>query len=178
MLRKRAFIALVVTAISITSCIMACSQPINKQTVGNGKTGKLSQQKTSKQENPPPQYVTHQQMVDAIIRAIDASNEKSNTYQPPSPPNKFSGLFQLLLTIFTGGLVIVGGIECYIIFNTLKETQIVAKAAIDSAEVAKMALQVAERAYLKIDKFEFFNFEVNKFPRVTYEIHNVGHTPA
>lgn len=178
MLRKIAFAALTVMIITMTFSFVAWSEPNPKQTKSQGKSEKLSAQKTTDQIKPADNIVTNQQLIDAISRAIDAAAQKAKTTQNPSPPDNSTFWFSLFLVIFTGGLVAVGIAQWYIIFNTLKETQKVANAAIEGAIVAKTALQVAERAYLKIDKFEFVNFEVNKFPRVTYEIHNAGHTPA
>lgn len=162
----------------MTLPVMAWSQPIKKQTIPQSKSRELTQQETSNQQNPPTQFVTPQQMIDALTRAIEASNDKSKTTQNPPPPDNSSWWFSLFLVIFTCGLVIVGGIQCYIIFKTLKATQVVAKAAQDSAEVAVDALHVAERAYLKFDKFELVNFSIGQHINVTYEFHNVGHTPA
>lgn len=133
-------------------CSVVFSQPTQKQSIAQDKSKKLTKQKTTDQQKPSEQFITPQQMIDAITRGIDASNEKYKATPNTPPPKDFSGLYQFLLTIFTGGLVFVGGVQCYIIFKTLKETQVVAKAATDSAEVAENALISGKRAYVFVKK--------------------------
>ncbi|MFZ0052294.1 MAG: hypothetical protein WAK96_11015, partial [Desulfobaccales bacterium] len=117
--------------------------------------------------------------LDAITRTIDASNEKNKSAQNPLPPDNSQWWFSLFLVIFTCCLVIVGGIQCYIIFNTLRETQVVAKAATDSARVADQALQISQRAYLTIDQISLKNpLQQDKIPVVQLKIINNGRTPA
>jgi len=156
-------------------CSISLSEPYAQQSKPQGKTSKLSQQKTSTQENPPQKFITQQQLIDAFTRAIDANKEKANTQQNPPPPDNSSWWFSLFLVIFTFGLVVVGGVQCYIIFNTLKETQKAANAADASAK----ALPIMERAYIfsniKIDR----KIEVGakEFNAVLY-LKNHGKTPA
>lgn len=178
MLIKKAFIVLMVIAITMIFCVVAWSEPNPKQTISQSKSGKLAQQKSAKQETPSEKFVTTQQLIDAISHVIEATADKTKPKQNPPSPDNSSYWFSFFLTIFTGLLVLVGAGQCYIIFKTLKETQVVAKAATDSAQVAETALHVAERAYLKIEKFEVVNFSTGDHLNVRYEIHNVGHTPA
>lgn len=151
MLIKRSF-AILIVLITAMVCFSAWSEPEPKQTISDSKSGKLTTQESIKQKNPPPDYVTTQQLIDAISHAIEATADKAKTNYNSSPPKDFSGLFQLLLTIFTGFLVLVGAGQCYIIFKTLKETKKAADAAKDSAD----ALPAIERAYV------FSNIEINK----------------
>jgi len=166
-------------AITIAFCFVSWSEPIQKQPIPQSKSKELTQQKTSNQQNPPIQFVTPQQLLDAITRTIDASNEKNKSAQNPLPPDNSQWWFSLFLVIFTCCLVIVGGIQCYIIFNTLRETQVVAKAATDSARVADQALQISQRAYLTIDQISLKNpLQQDKIPVVQLKIINNGRTPA
>ena len=127
--------------------VEVCSQPIKKQTITQSKSKALGQYNSDQQKKPPEQFVTPQEMIDAITRAIDATYEKYKTTQNTPPPKDSNGRFQLLLTIFTAGLVLVGAAQCYIIFKTLKETQISANAASDSAKVARDSMIIANRPW-------------------------------
>lgn len=164
--------------ITISFCFAAWSEPNPQQTIAQGKSGKLAAQKTNNQKNPTENTVTIQILVDAISRAIDASAEKAKAYQNPPPPDNSPWWFSLFLVIFTGVLAAVAIFQFFVLKNTLKETQKVANAAIDTAKVAETALHVAERAYLRIDSFELFAFAIGEYINIKYEIHNVGHTPA
>lgn len=174
---KRIFITLIVL-IAVSLCVSAWSEPNSKQPIPQGKSGKLTKQKRTEQITPPPDVITTQQLIDAISHAIEAAADKAKTTQNPSPPDD-SSRFSFWLVIFTGGLVLVGGIQCYIIFRTLEETKKAANAADESAKVAKTALHVAERAYLSVDNYKFHHtFKIGNNPTISYKIINVGHTPA
>ncbi len=178
MLRKVAFIVLMVLIITMIFCFVSWSEPNPKQTISQGKTGKLSAQKTTDQIKPADNIVTNQQLIDAISRAINATAQKAKTTQNPTQSDNSTFWFSLFLVIFTGVLATVAIFQFFVLKSTLKETQVVAKAATDSAEVAEKALNIAERAYLKIDSFELVQFGTGHHINISYEIHNVGHTPA
>ena len=71
------------------------------------------------------------------------------------PPDYSGWWFNALLAGFTGLLVVVGGINCLLIFWTLKATTTAANAAKAAAEV----LPILERAYLFFDKVTDIGFE-------------------
>ena len=186
MLIKRIFIALIIL-IAVSLCLPAWSEPNPQQAVSEGKSGKLTKQKRPEQKDPSNSFVTTQQLIDAISYAIEATADKAKATQNPSPPDNLPWLFSLLLTIFTGGLVLVGGVQCYIIFKTLRATTITANAARDSANIAKDTLYIAERAYIAVDNFnlgkykEEFTYkwiEETKEILVDADIVNIGHTPG
>jgi hypothetical protein len=184
MLKTRALTIFLLTIIIALVCVEARSQPIKKQSIAQSKSKKLTQQETIDQEKPSEQFVTPQQLIDAITRTINTSNEKYKAAANALPPQDFSWHFQLWLTIFTGGLVIVGGIQCYIIFYTLKETQIAADAATKAAKVAEDAMISGQRAFVfikdiipiktnsSLDNGRSFNWQI------TIEWQNMGNTPT
>jgi len=157
------------------------SEPIQKQAKSQSKSGKLPEQKSKNQQKPTENIITTQILVDAISRAIDAYTQKTKATQNPLPPDNSYWWFSFFLTIFTGLLVVVGGIQCYIIFNTLKETQKAANAAKESAD----ALPTMERAYLfsKVEpsreiKIIHEGFEYDKGLEALLFVKNYGKTPA
>jgi hypothetical protein len=205
MLKTKCIIFLIF--IFIFNSIELWSEPIQKETKPQSESGQLSQQKSANQQNPAKQFVTHQQLFDAITSAIDANNNKHNSAQNPPPPGNSQWWFSFFLMIFTGGLVIVGGFQCYIIFNTLRETQKAtmtadktAGAAIKSANAAEKAvhatretakvMRAQDRAYVFVnisldrsdnDPDEVFRIGKNGLPganRVNLKIINYGKTPA
>src|SRR3974390_1921860 len=97
------------------SSYVAWSQPNHKQAISQNNINKLTQQKISNQENPPIQFVTPQQRVDAISHAIEATADKAKANQNTRPRGNSSYWFSFFLTVFTGLLVLVGAGQCYII---------------------------------------------------------------
>jgi hypothetical protein len=152
MLRKIAFIVLMVMTTIMIFCFAAWSEPNSQQTIAQGKSGKLSAQKRNNQEAPTKNIITPQILVDAITHAIDASAEKAKTAQNPPPPDNYSWWFSFFLVIFTGFLVIVGGIQCYIIFWTLKATTVTADAANKTAKAAIVFADAAGKTVALTEK--------------------------
>lgn len=151
MLRIKSTI-IILTLIFIFISIKIWSEPIQKEPIAQSKTKKLSQQNSSEQQKPSGQFIAHQQLIDAITRGIDANNDNYKTTHNPSQPDNYSYWFNFFLVVFTGGLVIVGAVQCYIIFKTLKTTQTAADSARDNVK----ALKDIERAQIHIF--------VNRFP--------------
>ena len=162
--------------VAVTFCYVPQSEPNAQETMTYGKSEELPTNNRTRQENPSEQVGTIQQVVDAASRAKEASTEKTKASQNSSPPNDAPWLFQLLLTIFTGGLVVVGAVQCYIIFKTLKETQ---KSA-DAAKASADALPIMERAYIFVEvrrKEELKEFVIGQnFCEIV--VMNEGKTPA
>jgi hypothetical protein len=96
----------------------------------------LPTQNGPQQKSPPTELVAPQQIFDAISHAIDAAADKAKSTQNSTPPNNSSWWFNLLLVIFTCGLVAVGGVQCVLIFRTLRATMTAATAAQDAAQAA------------------------------------------
>jgi len=147
-----------VMIVSMTFCFIASSEPNPQKVISQNKTDNLSEQKLTEQKTPA------QELIDAISRAIQIIADKAKPTQHHSTPDNSTRLFALLLVIFTGGLVVVGGVQCYIIFKTLKETAIAAKAAQDSTAI----IPAIERAYL------FVKVSLNTVNNIPGEIIKIG----
>lgn len=180
-------IIIAVLLIGMFFCSASLSKPNPNQPISQGKSGKLTKQKSTKQITPPPDFMTAQQLIDAIHYAIESITNKAKATQNSRPPDNYSYWFSLFLVIFTGGLVVVGIIQCYIIFKTLNATTIAANAAKDSANIAKDTLYIAERAYIAVDNFNLGRYkeefvykwiEKTKEILVDADIVNIGHTPG
>jgi hypothetical protein len=105
---------------------------------------KLGANNSHAQPTPAPTYPTIQEITEAIANGIERAANKQETKNYPPPPDNSVWWFNFLLTVFTGGLVVVGTANCYLIFWTLKATE---KAA-DAAKEAVDALPIVERAYV------------------------------
>jgi hypothetical protein len=183
MLRKRTVVVLIVMPIIMAFCLIAWSEPNPKQAIAQGKSGKLTKQKRTDQITPPPNFITNQQLIDAISQAIEATAYKAKATQNPPSPDTSPWYFSLFLVIFTGGLVAVGIAQCYIIFKTLRETQIVAKAATNSAEVAENALISGKRAYVFVkdvlrNKEPSSDYPLTEIWNIRVVWENTGDTPT
>lgn len=110
------------------------------------KNSKLSTDNGPEQPAPTANLPTTQEITEAIANGIERADKKHDASQPPIPPDNSGWWFNLFLVVFTGLLVVVGGAQCYLIFWTLKATEIAAIAAKDAAE----ALPKIERAYVFI----------------------------
>jgi hypothetical protein len=143
MLRNKPIVILLTLALIFLS-IKAHSQMAQEQPIGKSITKEPPQQDLANQKNPSSQFIAPQQILDTTTSKINTNIEKYKTIQDATQPGNSAWLFSFFLVIFTGGLVIVGGVQCFIIFRTLKETQIAAKAAYDSTNI----IPAIERAYL------------------------------
>lgn len=142
------------TIIVMTFCLAPWSEPDTKQPPPQGKESAPGAQKSSNQENPSESFVTTQQLVDAISRAIEASAEKAKTSQNSPPPIDSLWWFQFWLVVFTAVLAGVGVFQAIIFFSTLKATTIAANAANESAQVAKDTLTSTQRAFVFLKDIE------------------------
>jgi hypothetical protein len=84
------------------------------------------------------------------------------------------------LVIFTGGLVAVGIGQCFLIFRTLKATEIAAAAAKKSAD----AIPALERPWIFVEKAHLKRREdagspiIPNYFSISFVCRNVGRTPA
>ena len=115
------------------------------------KNSKLSTNSTPAQPAPTANFPTIKEITESIANGIERADKKHDTSHPPTPPDNSGWWFNLFLVGFTGLLVVVGGTQCYLIFWTLKATEIAANAAKDAAE----GLPKIERAYLFLEKVTF-----------------------
>jgi hypothetical protein len=100
------------------------------------KTSQLSEQQRPAQPSPTINPLTPEQITKSITDGIDAAAKQYEANHPAPPPDYSSWLFNLLLVVFTGGLVIVGAGQGFLIFWTLKVTQVAANAALKQATAA------------------------------------------
>lgn len=117
--------------ITLSHCAPAQSQQ-HSPTQSN--SSKLGTNNSHAQPAPTVTFPTSQEITEAIASGIDRANEKYDASHPPLPPDNSSFWFNLFLVGFTGLLVVVGGSQCYLIFWTLKATEIAANAAKESAD--------------------------------------------
>jgi hypothetical protein len=73
--------------------------------------------------------LTPQQITQSIADGIDAALKQYEARHPPMLSDNSSWWFSFWLVVFTGGLVVVGGAQCFLIFWTFKATQVAAEAA-------------------------------------------------
>ena len=166
---------LIVAAFIGIACWILSAESEQKQAEPQRKSPQFSEHDRSDQKAPPPAVVTHQSLINAIERAIAASADKAQTQHDPQPPDTSTLRIQVALAIFTGALVIVGALQVWIIFRTLKATQTAAEAAKQSAN----GLQKIERAYFAVDYFSMDEeFQIGKSPMVQCRVINSGRTPG
>lgn len=108
------------------------------------KTSQLSEQKTPTQPPPSANPLTVQQITEAIADGINAAAKEYEKRHSAMPPDNSLWWFNFWLVVFTGGLVAVGVAQSFLIFWTLKATQIAANAAKRAVD----SLPVVERAYV------------------------------
>ncbi len=121
---------------------MAQSQQYPQPQIERSKLGKNN---SHAQPTPTVNFPTSQEITDAIAAGIERANNKRETEPPPD-----YSWFNVFLVVFNGLLVVVGGVNCYLIFWTLKATKIAADAAKKSAEVGEKSLIAANRPAIAI----------------------------
>jgi hypothetical protein len=138
MLKNRTTLG-VVLLVALSCDAVAQSQQYPQPQIKDSKLGK-----DNSHAQPPPtvNFPTSQEITDAIAAGIERANEKRETNYHAPPPDYWLNFF---LVIFTGLLVVVGAMNCYLIFRTLKVTEIAVDAAKKSAEVAEKSLVIATR---------------------------------
>lgn len=124
----------------------AQSQP---QSQPRSKSSPLSEQKSSQQPTPTINFPTSQQITQSIAEGMETAIKKYEARHPAPPPDNSTWWFNFWLVTFTGGLVFVGAAQGYLIFWTLKATQMAAISAEKSAD----ALIASERAYVFVKNF-------------------------
>ena len=118
----------------------------NAKSKPHHKTSRLSAQQRPAQPSPTADVLTSQQIKQSITDGINAAAQQYEANHPAPPPDNSGWWFNFLLVVFTGGLVVVGAGQGFLIFFTLKATQVAAKAAQTAAD----AIQITERPYIFI----------------------------
>jgi hypothetical protein len=84
------------------------------------KTSQLSEQQRPAQPSPAINPLTPEQITKAITDGIQAAAKQYEANHPTTPPDDSGWWFNFLLVVFTGGLVVVGAAQGYLIFGTLR----------------------------------------------------------
>lgn len=137
------------------------------------KNSKLSANNSAGQPGPTIFFPTAQEIEQAVTNGIERADEKLDANHPTVPPDNSVWNFNLFLVVFNGLLVVVGGVNCLLIFWTLKATTTSANAAEKSARVAEQALIAGQRAFISVS----FRVSANKN---TYDgkIYSYSFTPV
>lgn len=144
---------------------------------------RLGINKNAIQPSPPVNIPTVREITDAIVGDAESADRKNEIYQPAPPPDNSDWYFNFFLVIFTGGLVLVGGGQCYLIFRSLKATETAADAAKDAANTAHEALIKGQRAFVSVAAFPWLwrpdaDRPGKYFYDITATIENAGNTPT
>jgi hypothetical protein len=144
---------------------IAQSQQYSQPQIENSK---LAKEKSPAQPSPTVNFPTSQEITEAVANGIERADEKRET-QHPAPPPVYSGWwFNFFLVGFTGLLAVIGAGQCYLIFRTLKATEI-------AADAAKGALIATARPKIIVRKVEaVFQMPPNRSVTVQFKITNVG----
>jgi hypothetical protein len=141
------------------------------------KSSQLPEDNGAPQPAPSINFPTPQQITEAIASGIERSEKKHEENHPAPPPDNISWWLNFFLVIFTGGLVVVGAAQCYLIFRTLKATEVAANAANLSAQAA-IGVELPK---LMVSSIGFQEVEVPDRPiahKVIVTVTNYGRTPA
>jgi hypothetical protein len=134
----------------------------------------LATQCPKTQPSPPINFPTQQQIADAVANGIESADKQHDALHPVSPPDKSGDIFNLLLVVFNGLLVAVGIGQGYIIFRTLRATEIAANAA----KVAAEAIPIMERPYIFIHGISCMIDNIEKKMCIYYSVSNNGKMAA
>ena len=144
---------------------MAQSQKYSQPQIENSK---LAKEKSPAQPSPTVNFPTPQEITEAIASGIERADEKRETRHPAPPPDYSGWWFNFFLVGFTGLLAVIGAGQCYLIFRTLKATEI-------AADAAKGALIATARPRIIVRKVEaVFQMPPNRSVSAQFAITNVG----
>ncbi len=139
MLKFRAILwAILLIVVTLTAFAKSNKSP---ESLPQNKSSQLPADNGNAQPAPPINFPTIQQITEAISNVVEHSEKKHEEGYPAPPSDNASWWLNFFLVIFTGGLLAVGAAQCFLIFWTLKATQIAADAAKLSAQ-AVIALQL------------------------------------
>src|SRR5579863_10676281 len=93
------------------------------------KNAALGTNKSQPQPTPTVNFPTAQEMSETIANGVNRAREEYDAKHPAPPPDNSAWWFNFWLVVFTGGLVLVGAGQCYLIFRTLGATTTAANAA-------------------------------------------------
>lgn len=146
----------------------------NSKSKPQHKTSQLTAQNAPTQPSPSANFLTEEQISKAIADGINAAAGQYDARHPSPPPDSSGWWFNLLLVVFTGGLVAVGAGQCYLVFRTLRATETAAKAAQESADAVVSQL----RAYVHVGLSESPTIGDDRVLRAIVHVKNTGQTPA
>jgi hypothetical protein len=176
MMRIRLVLLAFLLSLVFTGDAEAQSKLSSQQPPSQIKSSRLGANNGPTQPAPTVNFPTSQEIAEAIASGIErAAKNREAIYYPP-PPDSSGWYFTLFTVIFTGLLVVVGGSQCYLIFWTLKATEIAANAAKDAAE----HIPRIERAYLFGGPAEYGTTITDNLEQVTIviSVQNYGKTPG
>jgi hypothetical protein len=171
--------AFVVLWLAIGSSVAALAEETKPQI----KASELPTNNTNTQQTPAQHIPTPQEITEAVTNGITrAAQEYQANYRAP-PPDNSNWWFNLFLVIFTGGLVVVGTGQCFLIFGTLRATTTAAEATKNAAETSREALIKSQRAFIRSIGFPWlwrpdFSRPGKYFYDITPIIENAGATPT
>jgi hypothetical protein len=148
---------------------MAQSQQYSQPQIENSK---LAKEKGPAQPSPTMNLPTSQEITEAIAGGIERADEERETRHPAPPPDYSGWWFNFFLVGFTGSLAVIGAGQCYLIFRTLKATEI-------TADAARGALIATARPRIIVRKVEaIFQMPPNRSVSAQFAITNVGGSRA
>jgi hypothetical protein len=95
----------------------------------------LSTQQSPARPTPTIQGLSPEQITKGITDGINAAAKEYETRHPAAPSDNSGRWFNFWLVTFTGGLVVVGAGQAFLIFWTLKATETAADAALRQVKV-------------------------------------------
>ena len=107
------------------------------------KSSPLSEQERPAQPAPASGVLTPQQIEQSITDGIEAAAKQYEANHPATPPDNSGWWFNFWLVIFTGGLVVVGAAQCYLIFGTLRAAQ-------NSIDLARDDFNATHRPWISV----------------------------
>jgi hypothetical protein len=162
-------------AILFLACLgvggFASQQPPNQR-----EGAQLAAHNSHNQPTPSAPPISTKEITDAVAHAIEAAAAKAEANQNTRPPDNSTWVFNLLLVIFTGGLMVVGFFQALFLRASVDAGEKAAKAAKDSADAVVSQL----RAYVLIGAVEKNEFEISRNDGITLWLRakNGGQTPA
>jgi hypothetical protein len=84
------------------------------------KSSHFAAQQSPAQPAPSVNVLTPEQITKSITEGVNAAAKEYETHHPPPPPDNSMWRFNFWLVVFTGGLVVVGAAQSYLIFGTLR----------------------------------------------------------
>jgi hypothetical protein len=161
---------------------IACGQPIDGNSGGNGGAGHPYRQPTEEQQ--PIRRGAVEGVLERISRAIDTANEQANAPDEQKRAERDLHAQEQMakwakyMLYIAGGEIIVTLTGVVLVLFTLIYTRDAARAARDAVDETRRIGEAQTRAYVSIEGSEVSNFGNGVRPSVTTVIKNTGQTPA